>query len=67
MSNSIEKPAYKSVEPTPPHKDYSFVLETISSKIKAAQARAISSVNHELIEVYRDIGKIIHDQKINAK
>ncbi len=36
--------------------DYGSVLETIVSKIKAAQARAISAVNFELVAVYRDIG-----------
>jgi len=42
---------------------YKDILASIISKIKAAQARAMSAVNHELIEVYRDIGKIIYEQQ----
>jgi len=42
---------------------YKDILASIISKIRAAQARALSSVNHELIEVYRDIGKTIHDKQ----
>lgn len=48
-------------------KGYISVLETISAKIKAAQTRAMTSVNRELIEVYRDIGKTIHEQQQTAK
>lgn len=43
--------------------DYEPVLETIVSKIKAAQARAISVINFELVTVYRDIGKIIYEKQ----
>lgn len=43
--------------------DYGSALETIVSKIKAAQARAISAVNFELVTVYRDIGQIIHEKQ----
>jgi predicted nuclease of restriction endonuclease-like (RecB) superfamily len=43
--------------------DYAPVLETIVSKIKAAQARAISAINFELVTVYRDIGQIIHEKQ----
>ncbi|HEV7738370.1 MAG TPA: DUF1016 N-terminal domain-containing protein, partial [Chlamydiales bacterium] len=43
--------------------DYEPVLETIVSKIRAAQARAISAVNFELVTVYRDIGQIIHEKQ----
>ncbi len=42
---------------------YKEILASISSKIKAAQTRAMSAINHELIEVYRDIGKIIYEQQ----
>ena len=42
---------------------YATVLDAIIGKIKAAQVRAMVSVNHELIGVYRDIGKTIHDQQ----
>ena len=44
-------------------KGYADILDSISSKIKSAQARAMSAVNRELIEVYRDIGKVIHEQQ----
>ncbi len=42
---------------------YSDILDSISSKIKSAQARAMSSVNRELIEIYREIGETIHNQR----
>lgn len=44
-------------------KGYISVLETISNKIIAAQTRAMQAVNYELINVYRDIGKTIHEQQ----
>jgi hypothetical protein len=43
------------------------VLETVVGRIKAAQTRAMIVVNRELIEVYRDIGRIIHEQQKEAK
>ena len=43
--------------------DYASVLETISNKIKAAQVRAVKAVNLELIQVYREIGKIIDEKQ----
>lgn len=46
---------------------YRQVLNSIVSKIKAAQTRAMISVNRELIEVYKDIGKTIHEQQKIAK
>lgn len=49
-----------------PH-GYEAILNSISSKIKSAQARAMSAVNRELIEVYRDIGQIIHEQQDTGK
>lgn len=42
---------------------YKDILTSICLKIKAAQARAMSMVNHELIEVYRDVGKTIYEQQ----
>jgi predicted nuclease of restriction endonuclease-like (RecB) superfamily len=42
---------------------YKEILASIISKIRAAQARALSVVNRELIEIYRDIGKTIHDKQ----
>lgn len=41
---------------------YQGILNSISTKIKSAQARAMSSVNKELVEVYREIGKTISEQ-----
>lgn len=41
---------------------YASILETLTHKIRAAQARAMLAVNHELINVYGDIGKTIHEQ-----
>ena len=46
---------------------YGAILDDISSKIKSAQAKAMSAVNRELIEVYRDIGKTIHKQQENGE
>jgi predicted nuclease of restriction endonuclease-like (RecB) superfamily len=42
---------------------YGTVLEDIKSKIKAAQLRALSAVNKELISIYWEIGKTVHDQQ----
>lgn len=47
--------------------DYGLALETIVDKIKAAQARAISAVNFELVTVYRDIGQVIYEKQIRAE
>jgi|ERR1700722_4392653 len=46
---------------------YVSILETLTHKIRAAQARAMLAVNHELINVYGDIGKTIHEQQQIAK
>jgi predicted nuclease of restriction endonuclease-like (RecB) superfamily len=46
--------------------EYNKVLNSIVGKIKAAQTRAMVAVNHELIEIYRDIGKAIYDQQQTA-
>lgn len=46
---------------------YEAILDTISSKIKSAQTRAMSAVNRELIEVYRDIGRTIHEQQAKGE
>ncbi len=51
----------KDLSTKPPR--YEDVLKSISSKIKSAQARAMSAVNQELIEIYREIGKTIHEQQ----
>ncbi|MBX9744713.1 MAG: hypothetical protein K2X08_05830, partial [Chlamydiales bacterium] len=48
-------------------KEYASILEDLTSKIKAAQSRAMVAVNRELIEVYREIGKTIHEQQEGAK
>ena len=42
---------------------YESVFRYIVSKIRAAQARALTAVNRELIGVYREIGKVIYDQQ----
>ena len=42
---------------------YKDILASIISKIKDAQARALKAVNQELIEVYRDIGRTIHEKQ----
>lgn len=47
--------------------DYEPVLETIVSKIKAAQERAIRAVNFELVSVYTEIGRIIHEKQSRAE
>ena len=43
--------------------DYVSILEKIKGKIKVAQARAMASANRELLSVYWDLGKIIHEQQ----
>jgi predicted nuclease of restriction endonuclease-like (RecB) superfamily len=45
---------------------YTSVLATIVGRIKEAQTRAMVSVNRELIEVYRDIGKTLYEQQQNS-
>ncbi|OGN62283.1 MAG: hypothetical protein A3F40_02040 [Chlamydiae bacterium RIFCSPHIGHO2_12_FULL_27_8] len=45
---------------------YAAVLESISNKIKAAQARAVKAINLELIQVYREIGKIIDEKQLTS-
>lgn len=47
--------------------DYSNILGAITSKIKASQSRAMTAVNRELIEVYREIGKVLHQQQSKAE
>jgi predicted nuclease of restriction endonuclease-like (RecB) superfamily len=42
---------------------YTDTLASIVLKIQAAQARALKAVNQELIEIYRDIGKTIHEKQ----
>lgn len=42
-------------------------LDSLSSKIKSAQARAMNLANRELIEVYREIGKTITEQQDEGK
>ncbi len=53
--------------PAKVHKGYEAILNSISSKIKSAQARAMSAVNCELIGIYKEIGKTIHEQQKNAQ
>lgn len=42
---------------------YKSVLESIVAKIKEAQTRAMVAVNHEIIAIYRDIGKTLHEKQ----
>jgi predicted nuclease of restriction endonuclease-like (RecB) superfamily len=42
---------------------YGDILEEIKKKIKDAQLRALTAVNKELISVYWEIGKTIHDRQ----
>ncbi len=62
MKSEVKILGNKKADKTTPE-DYAPVLETIVSKIKAAQARAITAVNFELVTVYRDIGQIIHEKQ----
>lgn len=48
-------------ETTP--KEYSAVFNQIVKNIKAAQARAMTAVNKELVQVYRGIGQTIFEQQ----
>ena len=54
------------VAPTIFPKEYASALETITDKIRAAQIRAMVTVNRELIEVYREIGKTIQEHQEKA-
>jgi hypothetical protein len=45
-----------------PH-EYGSVLELISLKIREARSRAMKAVNLALVEIYRDIGKTIHEKQ----
>ena len=47
--------------------DYLKILESITTKIKASQTRALKAVNRELIEIYRDVGRILHKQQEQAE
>ncbi len=62
MSDVVKILDGKRMDKTMPE-DYEPVLETIVSKIKAAQARAIRAVNFELVTVCRDIGQIIYEKQ----
>jgi hypothetical protein len=42
---------------------YVDILEEIKRKIKEAQLRALKAVNNELISIYREIGRTIHDRQ----
>jgi predicted nuclease of restriction endonuclease-like (RecB) superfamily len=46
---------------------YAQILEDLKSKIKASQLQAISAVNKQLISIYRDIGRTIHEQQSAAE
>lgn len=65
MTKSNKKPHGELIQELP--KNYTSVLKTIIDKIKAAQTRAMIAVNQELIEVYRDIGRTIHEKQQKAE
>ena len=46
---------------------YNTVLDDLKRKIKTSQLQALSAVNKELISVYREIGKTIHEQQEKAE
>lgn len=58
-TNSMQKP--KSIELI-----YNSTLEVITTRIKKGQFEALKAVNKELIELYRDIGRIISQSKDEA-
>lgn len=43
--------------------NYLEILESLRSKIKSAQTRALGAVNQELVNVYREVGKTIYEQQ----
>jgi hypothetical protein len=43
--------------------DYSALLVDVKNRIRTAQIRAILSVNRELIQLYRDIGRLIVERQ----
>lgn len=59
----VEKKDLPSKLPT----GYGDILDSTVQKIQSAHVRAMSAANKELIEVYRDIGKTIHDQQENGE
>ncbi len=63
MMQEMQKNLKETDVPVPVPKEYPAILESISNKIKAAQIRALRTINQELIEVYRDIGKTIYEQQ----
>jgi predicted nuclease of restriction endonuclease-like (RecB) superfamily len=67
MAKSSKKAVIKSKTSHLIPSGYKKVFESIVTKIKAAQTRAMISVNQELIEVYRDIGKAIFEQQKKAE
>ena len=43
--------------------DYADVLESVKSRVRQAQTRAMLSVNHELIQLYWDIGRLVVERQ----
>jgi predicted nuclease of restriction endonuclease-like (RecB) superfamily len=56
------KPILSMVQKVEPE-GYESVLEGIANKIRAAQARAVKAVNLELVQVYREIGRTLHEKQ----
>lgn len=66
MVKSSKKPIAKPELDLSKPEGYESVLGEIVGKIKTAQTRAMVAVNHELINIYKDIGKTIYDQQLTA-
>lgn len=66
MTKANKKSGVKDVLVPGLPKGYVSILDSIIEKIKSAQTRALIAVNFELIEVYKDIGRTIHEQQQQA-
>jgi predicted nuclease of restriction endonuclease-like (RecB) superfamily len=67
LNEVVAKQPPKETLPVSLPEGYASILEAITNKIRAAQTRAMVAVNRELIDVYRDIGKTIHEQQQMAE
>jgi predicted nuclease of restriction endonuclease-like (RecB) superfamily len=57
--NLLKNPSVHEVESD----EYALVLDDIASKVRSAQERAVRAVNLELIQIYREIGRIIDEKQ----
>ena len=60
--NLLKNPLVHEVDPD----GYTSILDDIANKVRAAQTRAVRAVNLELIQVYREIGRIIDEKHQTA-